>query len=484
MADFEIRDPQQARTYVLQGLWLPRAVAPHTKWVQQSLQWAYEILSQGHPLPPLGLVADLGYVALTPYGGLSQKLREVPGFEASLALRYEDYVLGKLSLDKPFALAQEALQRYNGEEQTRCVAYLINAIRQQCGIDGAVISPSVVKAMLSDHQRKSDQLLAEAWDSIELDGLMPIIVDAYQQLTLAVRNTGELLTSGDVFDLMHGGALVEYSQRLAQRQVLRVVDLLKEELPTHRVRPVVRRQQVATHMLDEDTYPIGGFTSISNRGTIESLLHSQLAFMESDDGDRPDLFDVKFLRDELLYYSRDENKFFRRRQTFIFALHPDLQSGRFKDATLPYQRVIVLTGMLVTMVQRLTAWLSDEALAFEFVVINDGTEDLLEHETELLQTLLVDQINHGVVTVSEAPEEAVAAMCQQRARRSLCHAVLISAGSEIRCDTDVAEVSTVIINSPAPLLALPGDAEPAPVEANDDLDAWRQTAFRLMQHSV
>ena len=61
-----------------------------------------------------------------------------------------------------------------------------------------------------------------------------------------------------------------------------------------------------TRALDEDTYPVGGFTSISTRGSIESLLHSQLAYMETDE--RPDLFDIKFLRDELLYYARDENQ--------------------------------------------------------------------------------------------------------------------------------------------------------------------------------
>ena len=41
---------------------------------------------------------------------------------------------------------------------------------------------------------------------------------------------------------------------------------------------------------------------------------------------------MKFLRDELLYYSRDENQFLRRRRTFVFALFPDLVDARFKDA--------------------------------------------------------------------------------------------------------------------------------------------------------
>jgi len=484
MADFEIRDPVQARIYVLQGLWLPRAFAPHPKWVKASLSWAFETLSEGYPVPPLGLIADIGYAALTPHGGLNQRLREIPGFDSSLALQYEDYVLGKLSLDKSFATAQEALYQYKDRDLVRCIAYLINAIRQQCGIDGAVISPPVVKAMLSDHQRRNDQLLAEAWESIEIDGLLPAIVDSYRQLTLAVRNTGALLTSGDVFDLMHGGALVEYSQRLAQRQVLRAAESLKEDLPVHRVRPAVHRQQVATQMLDEDTYPIGGFTSISNRGSIESLLHSQLAFIEPDESDRPDLFDVKFLRDELLYYSRDENKFFRRRQSFIFVLHPDLHRARFKDATLPFQRVVVLVGMLVAMVDRLTAWLSDEALSFEFIILNDMPAEQLEHEAELLSSLLVDQINHGLVSVTHAAEATITPLVEERARRSLCHCILISAGSGILCDTSLAEVSQVVVDGPAPKLALPVEQEPATRDGDADIDRWRAVTLELLRHCI
>src|SRR6185295_9713646 len=101
--------------------------------------------------------------------------------------------------------------------------------------------------------------------------------------------------------------------------------------------------------------PVGGFSSLSTRGTIESLLHSQLAFMEKED--RPDLFDMKFLRDELLYYARDENQFLRRRRTFIFALFPDLRHTRVKDPALPYQRGILLLGLVLVMVRRLSDWL-------------------------------------------------------------------------------------------------------------------------------
>src|SRR5262249_28731274 len=151
--------------------------------------------------------------------------------------------------------------------------------------------------------------------------------DLYEEIIAAVRATGSALGPEDVFELEHGTALAAFSQRVALRQVLQAAARLEERLPPHPGRPLARRQEVPTHLLDEDTYPVGGFSSISTRGTIESLLHSQLVYMEPDD--RPDLFDIKYVRDELLYYARDENQFLRRRRTFIFALYPDLVQARF-----------------------------------------------------------------------------------------------------------------------------------------------------------
>src|SRR6185295_13454635 len=171
------------------------------------------------------------------------------------------------------------------------------------------------------------------------------LIQEYEELVTAVRNTGDLLAGEDVFELEHGTALAEFGERVALRQVLQAAARLEATLPARRIRPLAGRQEVPTRVLDEDTYPVGGFSSLSTRGTIESLLHSQLAFMETDE--RPDLFDIKYLRDELLYYSRDENQFLRRRRTFVLALYPDLVRTRFKDAELPWQRCVLWLGLLV-----------------------------------------------------------------------------------------------------------------------------------------
>src|SRR5690606_18790481 len=174
-------------------------------------------------------------------------------------------------------------------------------------LDGADILAKAAESLAEHGPVRMEELEERAED----EGPLTLMEFLYQELVLHIRNLGEVLGVEDVFELEHGTAIAGFSQRFALRQVLRASAALAEGVPHQPVRPLNRRQQVATQIIDEDTYPIGGFSSISNRGSIESLLHSQLAFMEPE-GDRPDMFDIKFLRDELLYYSRDENQFFRR----------------------------------------------------------------------------------------------------------------------------------------------------------------------------
>src|SRR5262249_9571710 len=260
-----------------------------------------------------------------------------PGLPPGLTRTYEDYVLGKLYADWTFARAGDALRRYQGEnqerDQARGLAFLLNQFRLRADFAGVELSPGVIKALM---ESSPQEVLALGWESLSHEGLHPLLEELYASLIAASRRTAEVLASEDVFELEHGTALADFGERLALRQVLQAAGRLEGTLPSQRIRPLAGRQEVPTRVLDEDTYPVGGFSSLSTRGTVESLLHSQLAFMEKDD--RPDLFDVKFLRDELLYYARDENQFLRRRRTYIFALFPDLRSTRIKDPSLPYQR--------------------------------------------------------------------------------------------------------------------------------------------------
>src|SRR5262249_54169370 len=277
-------------------------------------------------------------------------------------------------------------------------------------------------------------------------------------------------------------ALEDVSKRLARQQVLRAATALEATLPRTKVRPLAQRMEVPTRILDEDTYPVGGFTSISNRGSVESLLHSQLAYMEPDGAERPDLFDIKFLRDELLYYARDENQFLRRRRTFVFALGADLVNARFKDAELPYQRAVMLLALLLVAVRKLSEWLSTDALNFHFLFVGEGDADPLKDERALLEVLLREQAALGTAHFGRATWKRVAELCTGWARRSMVHC-LCAGAQPPALEPDDTVVNRLAVNGPRPALG-DGKAEPQVVDGDDGADSWAQALQLLLRRWI
>src|SRR5437763_11268629 len=185
----ELRDPDEARKFLLQGLWLQRAVPPAAGTVRPALEWALEVASAGNPLPPVGFVADVGLVAF----GQDREARPrdalpVPGLASGLARTYEDPVLGKLYADVTFERAADALRPYQGRDRARGLAFIIDQFRRRAGFGGALLSPAVIKGLL---EGSPDEALSRSWDSLTRDGLMPLLAELVNGLIAAVRRTAE-----------------------------------------------------------------------------------------------------------------------------------------------------------------------------------------------------------------------------------------------------------------------------------------------------
>jgi hypothetical protein len=474
---FELRDPVEARQFVAQGLWLIRATSPTEALVETALAWSLEIAAQGEPMPPVGVVADIGQLLIEPRWSVSNSTGsalELPGWPAGLSRSYEDVVLGKLDADPSFARASDALARYRGRDFGRGLAFVVDRLRSRSRVGGVIINPVALKV---EAGRAASQILADGWESLEQDGPMPILLDLYGDWVKAARDLADVLGPEDVFELEHGTALASFGQRIALRQVLQVAVDFEASVPVDKPRPSGRRPEVSTRFLDEDAYPVGGFSSISTRGTIESLLHSQLVYMEP--GERPDPFDIKFVRDELLYYARDENQFLRRRRSFVFALLPDLARCRVKDPGLPRQRIVLLLGLLVAAIRRLSLWLGDDSLTFEVVFVEESRVDSLVHERELIELILGEAIARGEVSTARMPLGALVEMTASRSRRSLCHALVVSIEAT-SFDAELAMVSLLVADGPIPMLGLGGD-RPEYLEDGEALEAWRGVLCRLLE---
>jgi hypothetical protein len=482
MSRYELRDSEEARRFLLQGLWWQRVLPPQPGRVRPTLEWALEIASSGVDLPPMGFLADLGHVALGEPAALAAgtPAGEVPSAAAlpiNVLRTYEDHVLGKLYADWTFSRASDALRRYKGRDQARGLSFLFRQFAERSGFQGVRLSPGVLKAVL---EAPPNEIHTQGWESLSRDGLQAALAPQYEMLIVAVRRTAEVLGPEDVSQLERGTALKPEGEQLAERQVLRATHLLEANLPRHRLRPRLRRREVPTRILDEDTYPVGGFSSLATRGSVESLLHSQLAYMEKDE--RPDLFDIKFLRDELLYYARDENQFLRRRRTFVFALYPDLDQTRFKDRGLDYQRGVLLLALLHAIVRKLSEWLSTDALAFRSVFVLEGEKDRLKPERDVLASLLMEDIANGSVQLLTEPESKLAGLCTSWARRSLCNALLIDVRPR-GLQASETTIHRLQIDGPRPALG-ESDSEPVVSEGEDALESWSAALQEILQRWI
>jgi hypothetical protein len=240
---------------------------------------------------------------------------------------------------------------------------------------------------------------------------------------------------------------------------------------------LIGRKEVPTRVHDEDQYPVGGYTSLSTRGSIESLLHSQLAFMEPES---PDLFDLKFVRDELFYYSRDENQFLRRRRAFVFVLFPELLAARFKDPELPLQRIVMLQSAILALVRRLADWLSTDAIRFEVLFVQDGEKKPLADEAVLVQLLLRELIERGDAVVGWVPDKAAVISRLNHLSHQSQVCCLAAATEPFEMDLDNVVVTELIVGGPKPETG-DGDGVVAELEGTDAEDIWQETTLRILQ---
>jgi hypothetical protein len=198
------------------------------------------------------------------------------------------------------------------------------------------------------------------------------------------------------------------------------------------------------------------------------------------ENESPDLFDLKFVRDELFYYSRDENQYLRRRRAFVFVLFPDLIAARFKDPELPHQRIVMIQSAILALIHRITDWLSTDAIRFEVLFVQDGEKKLLADEATLMQLLLRESIERGdgfIVWIAD--RNGVTAHLNRLARQMQVHCLLATT-EPMELDMENVAITEIVVDSALPQLGL-GDGAVAALEGEDAFDVWQETVLRILQ---
>ncbi|MBW2733129.1 MAG: hypothetical protein JRH20_12115, partial [Deltaproteobacteria bacterium] len=306
--------------------------------------------------------------------------------------------------------------------------------------------------------------------------------DCFDALARGARGAPSLLPEKTLFALENVRILGTRAQRLAAEQVVEAAEQLDRSIPQHLRRRPRRRGAIHTKGHDESRYPVGGFTAISNAGSMENLVTSELVYM--DPAGAPggfDLFDLRYAEGELLYYARDEGALLREQRVILFLLAPELTEARFKDADLPWQRVVLLLGLVRSAVGRLLRQLSQEALKVHVCFLADasGVSPLAE-EQEISELLLAEWVERGVVEVcTEASAEALLARVEAGARRATVDLVYCTSGGALAGRLG-SHALTLDIRSSQPWLRpsfAPGGAE----GEGASLKGWADVARQLIE---
>jgi hypothetical protein len=410
------------------GLGLARLQKAEDQRIAETLSWLVAALAECAALPPPGVILDLGRMLL---GAGLEDCPPLPIAEPRLrtALRaYEEQILGRLAVDLQFQAAVDAAARLPAAERAEAVAVFCAQVLQRLGFEAGIqLSPATARRVLAHPPAELLERGLAALARSGAGGPLPALAAGYEGLVQRARHQHALCGPKEVFVLENLGVLRGLTGRVAIEQMLEAAQRLDRELPRRLRAGARRRGNTGTRVDEEGAYPTGGFSAISTSGSIESLVCSELVYME--DGEEIDLFDVRYAEGELLFYTRDESVFVRQARSVAVVLHPSLERSRVKDPALPWQNLVLGLGLLFTVVSRLSDWLTGEALRFHLLFPGTGAAPTpLAAEAALCEVLFREWIEKEMVEVLQPGDLAEAlALAAERGRRADASLLLLSA---------------------------------------------------------
>lgn len=404
--------------------------------LQRGLSFYRAVVGAGLSHVPFGLAMDLRMLA---EWGASFSFAEhvVEGVDRGLRGRYENHVLNRLLRERCVQQALEVLSFARGDgdggagfalRADRLALLLLERLApfwpDAWQINAAHLRELRLEQVDGAAVQAALESCREGLKGPGLEEQLGRFVDAATGAEAGRRGVSwaEVLRAEDLFELEHLDVL---DQEHLRQQVRRLIQV-RESLPQASPHDLPIREEVSeveTRFMDQSNYPTGGFAELTNRGSFENLVLSELIYMgEGVDlgGDARalgvDLFDVRFVEGELLFYARDSGQLLRKRRTLRLVI--DMRSPlHIKYPDHPFQLGIMVVGVALALVRDLVLLFMTDALRFSFVLLYEAGErgEAPEEVTklaEVLALLLDGPIQHGLVEVVQ--EEASDGFSPQR----------------------------------------------------------------------
>jgi hypothetical protein len=218
-----------------------------------------------------------------------------------------------------------------------------------------------------------------------------------------------LLSEADLFELRHWSRLHSEELRLGCRQLIELSHDLGRVTDSDLILIPESASAMAKYS-DDTTYPTGGISGLTTSGAWENLVLSELIYIDDTQPNEIDLFDVRFVENELLFYLRDDGQVSTRRRLVDFIIDLPLL---FKQKTLgyAYQFSIISQGLIYAVINDLMTLFSHDALKFRVSIITgDLPTETFVSELKLLQMLLLEEELRELVSfqvLSELDDDAL-----------------------------------------------------------------------------
>ena len=270
-----------------------------------------ELLYKGVELPLPGVVLDL-------LGSLGLKMlhnRDI--LELPESLNYRNFFLLSFQNNSDCIKSREMVP-YEGKYFWDFCKRFLEIFFSRLDIVGVRINAARIKDLLPELIAADQDELARSYVS-EDTNWHPFLDRS--EISKNYQKKKPLLKEEDFWDLSQ----VKLIQSDSLRFALRECHQWRNWLLTHYSSVINRvRKEIQFSMSDRQQesgqYPVGGISEISNRGSVENLLRSELLYTEVDE--EVDLFEVRYLERELLYYQRDSNQIEQFEEEVHLFLHP------------------------------------------------------------------------------------------------------------------------------------------------------------------
>jgi hypothetical protein len=259
-----------------------------------------------------------------------------------------------------------------------------------------LVTPGLVGVGLPDDETLNAierDLNAELGEALSEPALTARFLDALSH----AFHWGSLISEVDLFELRHWSRLNSEDLRLGCRHLMEVERRLGSMDPRSVTLP--REDDEADSAFTDDTlYPTGGITELTTSGAWENLVLSELIYIDDERPDEVDLFDLRFVENELLFYLRDEGQLSSKRRLITMVI--DL-GDLFTLSTPGYEHQfsIWVMGLLLSLTRDLCALYPNDAMRFQVILITPPRRESRDlSELRLLELLLADEVQQGLIS--------------------------------------------------------------------------------------